>query len=350
MHFAEPSMFYLFWVVMILTIFLFWTINHRARILQRFAATQLLPEIIPGLSRQRLRWKNILLVGVFIFSVLALARPQWGFEWQEVKRRGLDILMVVDTSKSMLTADVKPNRLERTKLAIKDLLKKLNGDRVGLIAFAGDAFMVCPLTVDYAGFVLSLNDLDVHTVGRGGTNLSRAIEEAIRASRPVRQGGDATRNEYKAIILVTDGDDLEGDALAAARKAKDKGIRIYSIGIGTPEGELIQFANERGETEFLKDSAGNFVKSRLNEGLLQQIALTTGGMYVRSGGADFGLDFIYDHELAKLPIGSLREEKRDIEQKMKKHYHERFQIPLAAAWILLLLETCLPIRKIKSVI
>lgn len=329
-------MFYLFWVVMFLAIFFFWMIDRRFRILQRFAAAQLLPEIIPGLSRARWRWKNILLVGVFVFSVLALARPQWGFGWQEVKRRGLDILMVVDTSKSMLTADVKPNRLERTKLAIKDLLKKLNGDRVGLIAFAGDAFMVCPLTVDYAGFVLSLNDLDVHTVGRGGTNLSRAIEEAIR-------GYDATRNEYKAIILVTDGDDLEGDALAAARKAKDKGIRIYSIGIGTPEGELTQFANERGETEFLKDSAGNFVKSRLNENLLQQIALTTGGMYVRSGGADFGLDFIYEHELTRL-------EKRDIEQKMKKHYHERFQIPLAVAVILLLVETCIPTRKIKSVV
>ncbi|MBI5023962.1 MAG: VWA domain-containing protein [Candidatus Omnitrophica bacterium] len=335
-------MFYLFWVVMFLAIFLFRMIDRRFRILQRFAAAQLLPEIIPGLSRERWRWKNILLVGVFVFSVLALARPQWGFEWQEVKRRGLDILMVVDTSKSMLTADVKPNRLERTKLAIKDLLKKLKGDRVGLIAFAGDAFMVCPLTVDYAGFMLSLNDLDVRTVGRGGTNLSRAIEEAIRDY-------GATRNEYKAVILVTDGDDLEGDALAAARKAKDKGIRIYSIGIGTPEGELIQFANERGETEFLKDSAGNFVKSRLNENLLQQIALTTGGMYVRSGGVDFGLDFIYEHELTKLPIGSLREEKRDIEQKMKKHYHERFQIPLAVAVILLLIETCLPTRKTRSV-
>ncbi len=336
MHFAEPSMLHLFWAVIVLAVFLFGAIGRRFRVLQRFAVGQLLSEIVPGLSLGRWRLKSVLLAGVFVFSVLALARPQWGFEWQEVKRRGLDILMVVDTSKSMLTTDVKPNRLERTKLAIKDLLKKLNGDRVGLIAFAGDAFLVCPLTVDYSGFMLSLNDLDEHTVGRGGTNLSRAIEEAIR-------GYDATRNEYKAIVLVTDGDDLEGDALAAARKAKDKGIKIYSIGIGTPEGELVQFVNERGETEFLKDSSGNFVKSRLNEGLLQQIALATGGMYVRSSGADFGLDFIYTHELTKL-------EKHDIEQKMKKHYHERFQIPLAAAVILLLLETCFPTRKIRSVV
>lgn len=336
MHFADPSMFRLFWAVILLAIFFLWTINQRSRILQRFAASQLLSEIIPGLSLGRWRWKNILLMGVFIFAALALARPQWGFEWQEVKRRGLDILLVVDTSKSMLTADVKPNRLERTKLAIKDLLKKLRGDRVGLIAFAGDAFMVCPLTVDYAGFMLSLNDLDVHTVGRGGTNLSRAIEESIR-------GYGAMRNEYQAIILVTDGDNLEGDAGVAARKAKEKGIKIYSIGIGTTPGELIQFVNERGETEFLKDSTGNFVKSRLNENLLRQIALTMGGIYVRATGAEFGLDFIYEQELTKF-------QKRDIEQKMKKRYHERFQIPLALAFVLLLIETCFPARKIKSAV
>ena len=320
MHFAQPSILYLLWAVVPLALVLFGAARRRGRILGRFAEDQLLAEMVPGMNPQRLFGKNILLIGAFIFSVLALARPQWGFEWQEVKRRGLDILMVVDTSRSMLTADVKPNRLERTKLAIQDLLKKLKGDRVGLIAFAGDAFMVCPLTVDYAGFMLSLNDLDTDTVGRGGTNLSRAIEEATR-------GYDATRSEYKAIVLITDGDDLEGDALAAARKAKDKGIRIYCIGIGTPEGELIQITSGQGEKEFLKDSSGNFVKSRLNENLLQQIALTTGGMYVRASGAEFGLDFIYEHELTKLPIGSLREEKRDIEQKMKKHYHERFQIP-----------------------
>ena len=336
MHFAQPSMLHLLWAVVAVAAVLRWLTRRREAILRRFAAGSLLMEIVPQRDLRRLLWKDILMVTVLFFSVLTLARPQWGFGWQEVKRRGLDILMVVDTSKSMLTSDVKPNRLERTKLAIQDLLKKLKGDRVGLIAFAGDAFMVCPLTADYAGFMLSLNDLDTRTVGRGGTNIGRAIEEAIR-------GYDATRNDYKAVILITDGDDLEGDALAAAREAKDKGIRIYSIGIGTPEGELIQFVNERGETEFLKDSAGNFVKSRLNENLLQQIALTTGGVYARSSGAEFGLDFIYENELSRL-------EKHDIEQKMKKHYHERFQIPLAVAFILLLIETCLPTRKTRSVV
>ena len=334
MHFAQPQMFHVLWIVALLALFLFWGVSRREHIVRRFAVHHLWKDILPEWKKARWIGENVLLTGVFIFAVAALARPQWGFEWQEVKRQGLDILLVVDTSKSMLTADVKPNRLARTKLAIKGLLKKLNGDRVGLIAFAGDAFMVCPLTVDYSGFSLSLNDLDVNTVGRGGTNLSRAIEEAIR-------GYDATRHEYKAVVLITDGDNLEGDALAAARKAKDKGIKIYTIGIGTPEGELIQLTNDRGEAEFLKDSAGNFVKSRLNENLLRQIALTTGGTYARSSGAEFGLDLIYERELSRL-------EKRDIEEKMKKRYHERFQIPLAVAFVLLLIETWLPSRKTKS--
>lgn len=333
MHFDRVSMFHLYWGVMLLGIFLFWRISLRQKILQRFAQGHLLADLVPSLNHGRLFWKNIFLMGVFIFAVLALARPRWGFQWEEVNRQGLDILIAVDTSRSMLASDVKPNRLERTKLAVKDLIKKLKGDRIGLIAFAGDAFMMCPLTVDYDGFMLSLNDLDVRTVPRGGTNLSRAIEEAVR-------GYDNTRNPYKAIILVTDGDNLEGDALAMARKAGDKGIKIYCIGIGTVEGELIQLVQESGETGFLKDNDGNFVKSRLNENLLQQIALATGGVYARSGGAEFGLDFIYEHELVKL-------EKREIEQKMKKRYHERFQIPLAVAFVLLLIETCFPTRKIK---
>ncbi|MBI5150702.1 MAG: VWA domain-containing protein [Candidatus Omnitrophica bacterium] len=327
MRFAQPVMFHLFWVLFALGIFLWWGIARRKETLQRFAQSHLLKDLVPAALHKRWVWKNILVVAAGALSILALARPQWGFEWQEVKRHGLDILVVVDTSKSMLTSDVKPNRLERTKLAVQDLVKKLKGDRIGLIAFAGDAVMACPLTVDYGGFLLSLNDLDARTVGRGGTNLSRAIEEAVRSY-------DQTPNQYKAVIVITDGDDLEGDSLSAARKAKEKGIKIYSIGIGTPEGELIQFTNEKGEMEFLKDNNGNYVKSRLNENLLQQIALETGGMYVRAGGAEFGLDFIYDHELSGW-------ERRDIDEKMQRHYYDRFQIPLAMAFFLLLIETCL---------
>jgi len=270
------------------------------------------------------------LLGAFIFSVLALIRPQWGFQWQEVKRQGIDILVVIDTSKSMLTQDVKPNRLERTKFAVQDLLKKLKGDRIGLIAFSGEAFSVCPLTVDYSGFQVSLNDLNIDSIPRGGTNLARAIQEAMKDY-------DETSSEHKAIVIITDGDNLEGDPIAAAKKAKDKGIKIYCVGIGSEEGELIQLTGS-GRNTFLKDSQGNYVKSRLNESLLKQIALITGGIYIKASGSQFGLDLIYERELSKI-------EKREIEAKMEKKYFERFQFPLALALLLLVVDTCLTTRK-----
>ncbi|MDZ4241675.1 MAG: VWA domain-containing protein, partial [Candidatus Omnitrophota bacterium] len=260
---------------------------------------------------------------------------QWGFELQEVKRQGIDILLAIDVSKSMLTEDVKPNRLERTKLAVKDLIKKLKGDRIGLIGFAGDAFLFCPLTVDYGGFLLSLEDLDVTSVPRGGTNLSQAMSEALKEYENVPA-------KYKAVVIVTDGENLEGDPLAMARRAKEKGIKVYCVGIGTKEGDLVRVQDMVGGHEFLKDENGNFVKSRLNEDLLQKVALATGGMYVRASGAQFGLDMIYDRELAKM-------ERRDLETRVEKKYFDRFQVPLALALVLLVWETCLVPRKAKFI-
>ncbi|MCK5083113.1 MAG: VWA domain-containing protein, partial [Candidatus Omnitrophica bacterium] len=169
------------------------------------------------------------------------------------------------------------------------------------------------------------------TVPRGGTNVAKAIQEAIKDY-------DKTSSEYKAIIIITDGDDLEGDPIAAAKKAKEKGVKIYCVGIGSDEGELIQIKGKGGETSFLKDRDGNFVKSRLNEGLLKQVALITGGIYIKASGSKFGLDLIYDRELSKL-------EKREIEAKMEKKYFERFQIPLGLVFLLLVIETCLTTRK-----
>ncbi|VAX37265.1 BatB [hydrothermal vent metagenome] len=334
MRFAQPAMFHFFWFWMALIVFLFWTIKNREAVCRRFAQAPLLKHLVKNFDAGKLAQKNILLILVFFFSILALSRPQWGFQWQEVKREAVDILVVIDTSRSMLTQDVKPNRLERTKLAVKDLLKKLKGDRIGLIAFAGEAFLVCPLTGDYSGFVLMLNDLSTETVPRGGTNISNALEVAMK-------GYEDTPSQYKAVIIVTDGDNLEGDPLVMAKKAKEKGIKVFTIGIGTREGELIQLQDNYGNKEFLKDNNGNFVKSRLNEELLQRIALLTDGVYVKASGAEFGLDLIYDQKLSKW-------KKREIESKMEKRYYERFGIPLAIAIILLVIETCLTTRKRKK--
>ena len=334
MQFANGHILYWLWALLPGGGFLFWAAKRKKSLLEGFAEKHLLDEIAFNWAPQREKIKAVLLIFVFVFSILALARPQWGFEWQEIKKQGLDLIVAIDTSKSMLTSDVKPNRLGRTKLAVKDLLKRLQGDRIGLIAFSGDAFLVCPLTVDYNGFLLSLHDLDTSIISRGGTNLSSAIAEAIKEY-------DNTPSKYKAVIILTDGENLAGDPLAMAKKAKDKGIKIYCVGIGTKEGELIQIQDESGNNTFLKDSDGNFVKSRLNERLLQKIALMTQGVYVRASGAQYGLDLIYEKELSQL-------EKREIESKKEKMYYERFQIPLTIALILLLFESCLSNRKEKG--
>ncbi|HSV44025.1 MAG TPA: VWA domain-containing protein, partial [Candidatus Bathyarchaeia archaeon] len=199
------------------------------------------------------------------------------------------------------------------------------------IGFAGDAFLLCPLSSDYGGVLLSLEDLKPASIPRGGTNLGAAIEEAVRvfANR---------RSAYKTLVVLTDGENLEGDPAAVAQKAKDQGVKIYAVGIGTQEGELIQVVDGQGKAEFLKDSEGNFVKSRLNEALLQEIALATGGLYVRSGGSQSGLDIIYDRALSKL-------DKTEFDSEMKRRYFERFQWPLGLAFLLLFIETILAVRK-----
>jgi Ca-activated chloride channel family protein len=232
----------------------------------------------------------------------------------------------------MLAQDVRPNRLQRSKLAVNDLVKNIQGDRLGLIAFAGSAFLQCPLTVDYNGFLLSLNAVDTQTIPRGGTAIASAIREAVRSY----QGG---QKKYKVLIIITDGEDHEGDALAAALEAKKEGIVIFCIGIGTREGELLPARDETtGSQEFLKDRQGNVIKSRLDETVLQKIALQTGGVYVRSTNTEFGLDLLYRERLSKM-------EKRELLGKMNKHYDERFQVFLGLAIILLLAEMFISDRK-----
>jgi len=333
-RFAQPTVLYWLWALVALAAFFVWAQRFRQKRIQRFVEKNLADEILIDYHPARLRLKSILLLFVFMFAILALARPQWGFEWQPVKREALDILIAIDTSKSMLTQDIKPNRLERAKLAVRDLLKKAVGDRIGIIAFAGDAFLVCPLTVDYNGVFLTLDDLDANTIGRGGTNIRAAIDVALKEYRDVP-------SQFKVLVILTDGENLEGDCMAAARAAGQQGIRIYTIGLGTREGELIQVEDVFGQKEFLKDEQGNFVKSRLNENLLQKLALNTNGVYVRASGAESGLDMVYERELSRL-------EKREIESKMEKKYYERFQHPLALALIFLLVETCLTVTKTKK--
>jgi Ca-activated chloride channel family protein len=314
-----------------LALFFIWVMKRRGSLMERFAEKKMMEGIAPHSSVVRKVLKMALTGMAFLLCIFALARPQWGFEWQEVKRTGLDILIGIDVSKSMLARDMRPTRLERTKYAVKDLIRKLSGDRVGLIAFAGTSFLQCPLTIDYNGFLLTLDDLNTETIPRPGTSISSAIKDAI----DILKGGD---KKFKVFVLITDGEELEGDAIKAASEAAQAGIRIYCVGVGTPDGDLIPAVDDRGERGYLADKAGQAVKTRLNEDLLKKIAVATGGSYVRATPSDFGLTLLYDKSISKL-------EKRDIEAKMKKHYKERYQIFLGIAVALLILESLISERK-----
>jgi len=315
----------------VLVLFCVWVMKRRASLMERFAEKKMLEGIAPNFSVTRKVLKIALSGGAFLLCIFALARPQWGFEWQEVKRTGLDILIGIDVSKSMLARDMRPTRLERAKYAVKDLIRKLSGDRIGLIAFAGTSFLQCPLTIDYNGFLLTLDDLNTETIPRPGTSISSAIKDAV----DILKGAD---KKFKAFILITDGEELEGDAIKAASEAAQAGIRIYCVGVGTAEGDLIPTMDERGDRGYLADRAGQAVKTRLNEDLLKKIAVATGGSFVRATPSDFGLTLLYDKSISKL-------EKRDIEAKMKKHYQERYQIFLGLAVAFLLLEPLISERK-----
>lgn len=324
MRFAQPHFILFFAGAAALVAFYLWAFRARMSARERFAQKGLLPELLSQFDPARQRLKVYFLIGGVILILLALMRPQWGFKWQEVKRKGLDIIIALDTSRSMLASDIKPSRLERAKLAIRDFLTNLKGDRVGLITFAGSAFLDCPLTVDYNGFLLSLDAVNTGTIPRGGTSISSAIQEAMR-SYPDAEAQD------KVLILITDGEDHEGDPVKLAEEAKKKGIIICCIGIGTKEGELIFVQKEDGTKEFLKDDQGNAVKSRLNESVLQNVSRTSSGAYIRATNTEFGLERLYRDKLSGL-------QKREFEAKMSKLYSERFQIFLFAGLMLIVLE------------
>src|SRR5882672_8041864 len=207
--------------------------------LQEFVSARLLPQLAGTVNRPRRMIRfGLQLLGLAL-AIVSLAQPRWGYTFEDVKRKGLDLLIAVDTSRSMLSNDVQPNRLERVKLAVQDLVNELQGDRVGLIAFAGRAFLQAPLTIDYEAEVESINDLDTKTIPEGGTNISEAINLALNTF-----GKSAAGN--RALIIFTDGEELSGDAAKVAKTAAEAGVRIFTVGVGTPQGSLIPVQSDDG--------------------------------------------------------------------------------------------------------
>lgn len=307
-------------------------LKRRGKLLGRMAEQELWPTMVPGHSPKRQRLRNLVRVLAIALGIAAVARPQWGFKWEEVKQRGLSIIVALDTSKSMLAQDIKPNRLQQAKWGVRDLVKELRGDRIGLVAFAGDAFLQCPATIDYAAFLMMLDDVYAGIVPVGGTDLFQALDASIDSFEKTEES-----QADKVIILISDGEGHTGDPLALLAKLKKEDIRVFAIGVGTKEGELIETSEG-----FVKDKAGNVVKSSLNEGMLERIAFETGGFYVRSAPGDFGLERVYRQGIAEL-----QREERD--SRMSKAWTERFQWFVAAALLLLVLEAAIrPVKWRKS--
>ena len=305
--------------------------RRAAQRLREFVSPRLLPALAGTIDRRRRRLRlGLQLLGLTL-AIVSLAQPRWGYTFEDVKRRGLDVLFAVDTSRSMLANDVAPNRLERVKLASQDLINQLQGDRIGLIAFAGGAFLQAPLTIDYEAAVESINDLDTKTIPEGGTNISQAIALATRTF-----GKSAMGN--RALIIFTDGEELSGDALNAAKAAADAGVHIYTIGVGTPQGSLIPIGADDAGTAFVKDAKGQVVKSKLDEKRLQEIAQLAGGIYLHLENGPRTMQQLYREGLAKMQAA-------EIDVRLSRRPIERYEWPLGLALIALALSILIPERK-----
>lgn len=314
-------------LIFVLICLLSFGLRQRGKLLALFAAERLLPLLTEEANIKRIITKSTLIVLALGSIGIALSRPQYGIELTERKARGLDIVFVLDSSKSMLASDLRPNRLERAKLAVLDLVGRLDGDRIGLVAFAGHAFLQTPPTLDYAAFRESLNSVDPEVMTRGGSDLGNAIEEASKAF--------PAQDNIKVVVLLTDGQDLSGTSLKAAKSVSEDGIKIYTIGIGTPAGEYLKIPNADGSERFVRDAEGKPVRSQLDESTLQEIAQLTKGSYSRL--SDQSLDQLFNSVIANLP-------RTERESEMQEVRIERFQWAIAIAFLLLVLELCLPRR------
>jgi Ca-activated chloride channel homolog len=317
MTFGAPHWFWALLLIPFLAL-LFVRAERKATLrLREFVSERLLPNLARTVDRRRriLRFALVLLGLALAFA--ALAQPRLGYTYEDAKRKGLDLILATDTSRSMLSNDVLPNRLQRVKLAAQDLINELQGDRVGLIAFAGRAFLQAPLTIDYDAAIEAINDLDTNTIPEGGTNISEAIDLAVRTF-----GKSAIGN--RAVIIFTDGEELSGDALKTAKGAMDAGVRIFTVGVGTPEGSLIPIGNGEGGTAFVKDSKGQVVKSKLDEKRLKEIAESTGGFYIHLEDGPRTMKHLFTEGLTQMQAG-------DIDARLSRRPIERYQWPLGAA-------------------
>ena len=317
-----PALIVLYWV----------NARWRKRVLQQLADANVLETLLPTFSTVLPRWKRFLFTLGIAFLLIGMANPQIGTKYEEVKREGFELMICLDVSNSMLAEDLTPNRLERAKQAISRLVDRLKNDKIGVIVFAGDAFIQLPMTVDHSAAKLFLRSIDTDIVPTQGTAIGKAIELASSSF-------STNTKANKSIIVITDGENHEDDALERAASAAEQGIKVHTIGIGSVDGTPIPMYKRGQMLGYRKDREGNTVVTKLNETMLQQIAASGEGTYVRANNSRTGLNVLMD-ELE----GMQREE---FGSKMFTSYEDRFQYFVAVALLLLLIEVLLPSRKLK---
>lgn len=329
-QFAHPYFLYFFLVIPVIVV-LFWLSNQRKKkLLAEFGDRQIIEELMPNRSTVRPVLKLTVLLTALAFFILALAGPEFGAKLRENKRKGIEIIIALDVSNSMLAQDIQPNRLERAKQAIAKLVDQLSDDKIGLIVFAGKAYTQLPITTDYVSAKMFLQNINCNSVPVPGTAIGAAINLAASSFTPDTKGD-------KAIVVITDGENHEDNAVEMAKSAHEKNIYVHTIGIGTPQGAPIVMGN--GPNAYLRDETGNTVVSKLDEEGLQKIAEAGNGIYVRANNTQIGLNKIFD-EIKKL-------NKSEIKTRVYSEYENQFQWPLAVALILFIVEIVIIERKTR---
>ncbi len=316
-------------IIPLLTIIFVWSRIARKRALKRFGREEILKQLMPFSSKSRPVFKFIILMLALAFIIAGIARPQFGSKLKSVKREGIELIIALDVSNSMMAEDIEPNRLERAKRAISRLIDRLNDDKIGLIVFAGEAYTQLPITSDYNSAKLFLNSVSTDIVPRQGTAIGAAINLASNSFTP---NGESN----KAIVVITDGENHEDDAVSAAKDAVDEGILVHTIGMGLPQGSPIPVMRS-GQKDYLKDKDGQVVVTKLDEQMLEQVAAAGNGIYVRANNAQVGLNALFD-EINKM-------EKEEMESRIYSEYNDQFQYFFAIALFLILFEFIILERK-----
>lgn len=329
-RFAHPELLYLLIVIPLLIVFYVVMVGKKKKAIAEFGNPELLKPLMPLLSFKRGAWKFVMLLLALVFVILGVAGPQFGSKLQQVKKKGVELMIALDVSNSMMAQDIKPSRLEKAKMAISRMVEKLSNDKVGLIVFAGDAYVQLPITTDYSSAKLFLSNISTDIVPVQGTAIGVAIDLAAKSFTPETETS-------KAIIVITDGENHQDDAIAAAKKAHEKGITIHTIGMGLEQGAPIPEKGQPGQ--FMKDGSGNIVVSKLDEQTLREIAKAGEGIYVRASNTDVGLTQLLD-EVNRM-------EKSLLEERVYTDYAEKYQYFLLVGLFFVFVEFMILGRKNK---